>query len=141
MSNSWLTKPTDTAFNWKLYRQPNALNKEVWQKGGSSLNTVLAGVSWEQLSPGQSCKHRKEKENNPKLPGLLKHESMHDHYDLIFKSYIEVNKNNNKIRQQLQRNDKFLAGKCQDFISTRLFQRHFKLSCVVVVDFYVQKKN
>lgn len=92
LSNSRLTKP---------YRQPNALNKKGWQKGGSSLNTVLAKVPWEQLSLGHSCKRaiRKEKENNPKLTGLLKHESTHDHGDLTFKSCIKVNKNNKKIRQ------------------------------------------
>lgn len=97
------------------------LNKKVWQKRGSSLNTVLAEVSWEQLSLGHSCKRtmRKEKKNNPKLSGLLKHESTHDHCDLIFKSYIkDLNMNNNKIRQQLQQNDQFLAGKYQYFIST-----------------------
>lgn len=100
------------------------LNTKVWQKGGSSLNILLAEVSWEQLSLGQSCKCaiRKEKENNPKLSGLLKHESTHDHYILTFKSFIKVNKKNKKIRQQLQRSDQFLAGKYQYFISTRLFQ-------------------
>lgn len=32
LSNSRLRKPTDTAFNKKPYRQPNALNKKIWQK-------------------------------------------------------------------------------------------------------------
>lgn len=83
---------------------------------------------------------RRKKENNPKPSDLLKHESIHDHCDLFFKSYIKVN-NNNKIRQQLQWNDQFLVGKYQYFISTWLFQRHFKLGYGVVVDFYVQKKK
>lgn len=141
LSNSRLTKPTDTAFNWKPYRQPNALNKRYGKK------EVVHLIQCWLRCPGSSShmdihvnvQLGRKKQNNPKPPDLLKHES-HVHCDLIFKSYIKVNKNNNKIRHQLQKNYQFLAGKYQYFISTWLFQRYFKLDCVVVVDFYVQKK-
>lgn len=81
----------------------------------------------------------RKKENNPKPSDLLKYESTHDYYDLIFKSYIKVSKN--------QQNQAAATTKWPIFsweISILYFKmiisKTFQAGCVVVVGFYVQKK-
>lgn len=114
LSSSRLTKPTDTAFNWKPPRQPNALNKKVQQKGGQVVAQTLFIQCWLRC-PGSSSHmgiHANVqlggKQSKTKPSDLLKHESKQEHCSLIYKFYIN-NNNNKNIRQWLQWNDHFFS--------------------------------